>query len=89
MAVSDSASEAIWINRPHAELTLNPHKQLFFFFGDQYSHKPLLIYIDGTGSMSLAHNPRHHDRTKHIDVFHHFIRVATDRTLTCKKQGKY
>jgi cellulose biosynthesis protein BcsQ len=65
MAVSDSASEAIWLNRLHAELTLKPHK-------------PLLIYIDSTGSMSLAHNPRHHDRTKHIDVRHHFIREATE-----------
>ena len=63
--VSDAASEGIWLNRLYAELTLKPHK-------------PLLIYIDSTGSMSLAHNPRHHDRTKHIDVRHHFIREAID-----------
>ena len=67
MAVSDAASEVIWLNRLYteltAELTLKPHK-------------PLLVHIDSTGSMSLAHNPRHHDRTKHIDVRHHFIREA-------------
>ena len=27
-----------------------------------------LIYIDNSGAISLAHNPQHHDRTKHINV---------------------
>ena len=62
MTVCDAAIDAIWLNHLYPELTLKPHK-------------PLLVHIDSTGSMSLAHNPRHHDRTKHI---HHFIREATD-----------
>ena len=38
-----------------------------------------LLYGDNTGSNSIARNPEHHQRTKHIDVVYHFIleRVET------------
>ena len=29
---------------------------------------------DNQGCIALAKNPKHHSRTKHIDVQHHFIR---------------
>ena len=32
------------------------------------------IMCDNQGSISLAKNPTHHSRTKHIDVQYHFIR---------------
>ena len=32
------------------------------------------IMCDNQGCMSLAKNPTHHSRTKHIDVQYHFIR---------------
>ena len=37
-----------------------------------------MIYIDNSRAISLAHNPQHHDRTKHIDVRHHFIYEAIE-----------
>ena len=33
-----------------------------------------VVYSDSQGSIALAKNPDHHDRTKHIDVRYHFIR---------------
>ena len=34
-----------------------------------------LIRIDNQGAMNLAKNPVHHQRTKHIDIKYHFIRL--------------
>jgi hypothetical protein len=31
------------------------------------------LFGDNQGSMSLAENPEFHQRTKHIDIKHHFI----------------
>jgi kynurenine formamidase len=31
------------------------------------------IMCDNQGCIALAKNPKHHSRTKHIDVQHHFI----------------
>jgi len=35
---------------------------------------PTVIYEDNEGALQLANNPVHHDRTKHINIKHHFIR---------------
>ena len=35
---------------------------------------PVPMYCDNTSASALAHNPVHHDRTKHIDIRHHRIR---------------
>jgi hypothetical protein len=40
---------------------------------------PQIIYIDNNSAMDLAKNPKHHGRTKHIDVKYHFIREAIER----------
>ena len=33
-----------------------------------------VLYEDNQGAIQLAENPRHHSRTKYIDVKYHFIR---------------
>ena len=33
------------------------------------------MYVDNQGAISLAKNPVHHQRTKHIDIRYHFIRL--------------
>ena len=35
---------------------------------------PVPIYCDNTSANALAHNPVHHERTKHIDIKYHRIR---------------
>jgi hypothetical protein len=33
-----------------------------------------MIYVDNKSTITLGNNPVHHDRSKHIDAFLHFIR---------------
>jgi hypothetical protein len=61
MATAAATKEAIWWRRFLTELGLLPPG-------------PTLIYSDSQGSIALAKNPDHHDRTKHIDLRYHFIR---------------
>jgi hypothetical protein len=35
---------------------------------------PTEIYIDNRSVIALAKNPMYHERSKHIDTHHHFIR---------------
>ena len=37
-------------------------------------HAPTILYGDNQGAISLAKNPTHHAKTKHVDVQLHFIR---------------
>ena len=35
---------------------------------------PIFIFGDNTAAIALAKDPVHHERTKHIDIKHHFLR---------------
>ena len=37
-------------------------------------NSPTQIWEDNQGAIDLSKNPKHHNRTKHIDVAHHFTR---------------
>ena len=39
---------------------------------------PLQVYYDNRAAISIAHNPVHHDRTKHVEVDRHFIKEKID-----------
>lgn len=39
------------------------------------------IFCDSNGAIKLAENPIFHNRTKHIDVRHHFVREAIEQEL--------
>jgi hypothetical protein len=66
MAMAEGAKEAIWWRRFLGELSQRPSS-------------PTPIYVDNTGSISLARNPEHHARTKHIDVKYHLTREHLQR----------
>ena len=34
---------------------------------------PTSIYEDNQGAIEFAKNDKHHNRTKHIDICHHFV----------------
>src|SRR5947208_1253834 len=40
-----------------------------------------VIFADNQSAIKLSENPRHHNRTKHIDVKYHFIREASQQGL--------
>ena len=35
---------------------------------------PTFIHCDSQGAIALSKNPEHHDRSKHIDIIHHWMR---------------
>ena len=67
VALSTSTQEVIWLRRLFASLGVA-------------DDAATTIYEDNQGALELSRNPKHHDRTKHIDVCHHFVRerVATN-----------
>jgi hypothetical protein len=62
-ALVKAVSEALWLQQIM--------KQMMYTGNDIQAVK---IYGNNQGSLSLAENPKFHQRTKHIDVKHHFIR---------------
>ena len=36
------------------------------------------LYCDNNAAINIAHNPVHHDRTKHVEVERHFIKEEID-----------
>ena len=65
MALSHSTKEAIWIRKLLADVGFD-------------QEGAMCIMCDNQGCITLAKNPTHHSRTKHIDVQHHFIRVKLE-----------
>jgi hypothetical protein len=61
MATAEAVKETIWWRRFLGELA-------------QPTDSPTPLYSDNAGSISLAQNPEHHARTKHIDVKYHLTR---------------
>lgn len=41
---------------------------------------PVNLYVDNKGAIDLARNPVHHQRSKHIDVKYHFIRLQVQNS---------
>jgi hypothetical protein len=63
VAASEAAKEAIWLRNMIQHLAIP---------GVMVGSVPL--YIDNQAARTLAQNPVHHDRSKHIDIKYHFIR---------------
>lgn len=61
MALGDAVKEVLWLTQllKHVGLSIN---------------KPPVIFEDNEGCKMLSTHPVHHQRTKHIDIRHHFIR---------------
>ena len=66
MAASDASKEAIYVSRFLAELGLR-------------DPSPITVSLDNQGAIDLAYNPEHHQRTKHIERRHFFIREAVEQ----------
>lgn len=64
MAAFGSIQELIWIKGVLGELG--------FAYVD-----PITLYMDSKSAISLAKNPTHHKRSKHIDIKYHWLREHT------------
>lgn len=61
MALGDAVKELLWLS------------QLLSNVGLKFNSSPI-IFEDNEGCKLLSTHPVHHQRTKHIDIKHHFIR---------------
>jgi len=59
-AMAHGICEAIWIKRLLEELKIE-------------CEFPMQLFCDNKATISIAYNPVHHDRTKHVEVDRHFI----------------
>ena len=68
MAINRCIREAIWLRQLMEDLGC-------------VQEEPTTIMCDNQGSMALAKNPTNHDRSKHIDVQHHFIKKNIENKI--------
>ena len=61
VALSSATQEAVWLRSLMGDL------------GRQMD-APINVYEDNQGAIELAKNAKYHNRTKHIDICHHFVR---------------
>ena len=60
--------EGMWILRLLKELRIE-------------TDSPIQMYCDNQAAISIAKNPVHHDRTKHIEIDRHFISEKMDKNI--------
>ena len=53
--------EGIWLERLMRELGI-------------LTSEPMKVFCDNQSAINIAKNPVHHDRTKHVEIDHHFIK---------------
>ena len=62
LAMGQTTREALWIQELMQSLCL---------LG---ANEPVIVFSDSKGALDLSKTTKHHDRTKHINVRHHFLR---------------
>jgi Reverse transcriptase (RNA-dependent DNA polymerase) len=62
MALASAVKEVLWLRALMKDLGYN-------------SASPTKLWCDNQGAIRLAKNPEHHERTKHIDIRYHLIRL--------------
>lgn len=72
VALSSATQEAVWLKQLLSELQIE-------------QSKPTVIYEDNQSAISMAQNAQFHERMKHIDIRHHFVREkVNDGTIELK-----
>jgi hypothetical protein len=79
IAASSTSTQAIWMARLLEELGME-------------IGKPIKVYCDNQSTISMTKNPVFHNRTKHIDIRHHFIRELVQQEFLffefCKSEDQ-
>ena len=65
MALSEASKEACFLSRFLTEMGLK-------------SPAPMLLSTDNSGARDLSYNPEHHDRVKHIERRHFYVRELVE-----------
>ena len=71
MASADAAKQAVWLRRLLEDVGLG------------LGSSPLQLLNKNAGAIAQSRNPVNHERSKHIDMRHHFIREkVADKTIS-------
>jgi len=62
IAASEGAKELVWLKRLLSELL------------SDFAEKTPVLYIDNPSAIKLTKNPEYHERSKHIEVRHFYVR---------------
>jgi hypothetical protein len=65
IAASNAGKEALWLRRLLTDLSID-------------STQPTTLHVDNQSAIAISKNPEFHDRTKHIELRHHFFRQLVD-----------
>ena len=65
IAAAHATKEVIWLRRLLTDLGLD-------------LNSPTTLHIDNQSAIAIAWNPEFHDRTKHIEIRHHFLRQKVE-----------
>jgi len=72
LSIALSSTEAEYIAGVHATKEVVWLRQLLAELG-LLDDDPTILHIDNQSAMAIAKNPQFYDRTKHIEVWHHFL----------------
>jgi transposase InsO family protein len=72
-SVALSSTEAEYIAAAHATKEVVWLRRLLIDLGLDLD-SPTTLHVDNQSAIAIARNPEFHDRTKHIEVRHHFLR---------------
>ena len=79
VAMTEACKESVWLQRMLNELSKDAvSKQLLLKHIQHEPDNAKILYEDNQGAIQLAENPRHHNRSKHIDVKYHYIRELVE-----------
>ena len=68
LAMAHGICEGIWLRRVLKELKIS-------------DEEPMKMFCDNQSAISIAKNPVHHDRTKHVEIDRHFIKEKIDEGI--------
>lgn len=63
VAIAGATCQGVWLTRLLAKML---------------GQEPTKLYVDNKSAITLAKNPVHHDRNRHIDVKFHFVRDSME-----------
>ena len=76
--VAASATEGEYMSGSYATRQGLWLRRLLTEIGLELDNIPTTLFLDNRGAMDLSKEARHHQRTKHIDIHHHFIRERVE-----------
>ena len=68
LSIALGICEGMWLNRVCHELKV-------------YVNKPMQVLCDNQSAISIARNPVHHYRTKHVEIDRHFIKEKIEEKV--------